>query len=900
MARRRCVVAGLVTACLLGTLALTTARPHAVAAAPGQQEGDCIQILRSVYAPPETITPPDHPTLYGRETSVAEDPRYLTTYCYANGAWGKTEDQFPYGADRICLTVLYDPDEHGGSGPPDRVTPLEGIDELGPIDSSNSAGSSTSAGADEAEVYCRDGDAWSRVPPDGGGSGSSDAASPAPASSPSPEAPDRESSDAGSGQSTSTAGSDPAPGGCRGVEPRQGTGLFGLVPDQCWGRYPSTNYDIGYDGGGFTDVPRKLTGFFGSSIFNLGRSSVQVSLWSVGWAYDFEISDYNEFALEVGDDYERLIDDDGDDDEDIPFLQIAWFALFAWVGFVALRGKLAMAGGELVVSIVLVGLSGVLMLNRADYMASTWNLMDQAETALFAIGQGRDPATAERDETVTPAVEQVQAQIHEVFVEAPYEYLNWGGPLEGRCADARDEVLASGPHGNDAFPREVMRDAGCHAEADFNETPGGQRLMGALLSMGASFVVSFVLLAVGLTVIIGKFVALLLFALAPFVGLVAVLPAGGRRLAWLWLTTLVQMIVVVIGMSFLLSLMLMGLTRLFEATADVSLVERFFVVNLAVLVMAMARRRLLSGTRAGAGRITDNLTNVRLGGGGAPWQGPMGSQGAHLLNIDRGLRYGAWGAGLTALAGGRILEQRLRERRAWRNTLKARRVGDRMAAVQHKTYYSDAPGGTHGLSPRFGYDQVQVPPGPGPAPDTGAAGGPAPGHGAPHEGTRGTHAAGGRGRAGPGRSRPEGRVVRGRRHPPRHGEGAGTAPRGVGPGPGEPTAGPRTERSMARGPGGASGLGPGEYVGYHGPVAERDTAGPAAPPVSPGGPGTSGDRRGPAPTGRPYRLIHEAIAVENFAGGVGHPFQRWLVDKPANRFIRGRAERVARKRNLRA
>lgn len=107
-------------------------------------------------------------------------------------------------------------------------------------------------------------------------------------------------------------------------------------------------------------------------------------------------------------------------------------------------------------------------------------------------------------------------------------------------------------------------------------------------------------------------------------------------------------------------------------------------------------------------------------------------------------------------------------------------------------------------------------------------------------------------------------------------------------------------RPTAGGPGSAGGLGPGEYVGHHAPVAERETGGPADPPVSPGGPGGPGDRSGPAPTGRPYRLIHEAIAVENFAGGLWHPYQRWFLDKPTNFFIRGRAERIARRRNLRA
>ena len=43
--------------------------------------------------------------------------------------------------------------------------------------------------------------------------------------------------------------------------------------------------------------------------------------------------------------------------------------------------------------------------------------------------------------------------------------------------------------------------------------------------------------------------------------------------------------------------------------------------------------------------MVDNLTNVRLGGGGAAWAGPTGSSGANLLNIDRGLTAAGWAAG---------------------------------------------------------------------------------------------------------------------------------------------------------------------------------------------------------------------------------------------------------------
>jgi hypothetical protein len=201
---------------------------------------------------------------------------------------------------------------------------------------------------------------------------------------------------------------------------------------------------------------------------------------------------------------------------------------------------------------------------------------------------------------------------------------------------------------------------------------------------------------------------------APFALLTAVLPGGGRRLSWLWLTTLMQVVLAVVGMSFLLSLLLIGLQRLLDATADVGLVERFFIVNAAVLAVAMTRRRILASGEASAGRLADNLTNTRVGGGGQPWQGPSGSRGINLRNIDKGLLYTGWAAGTataaTAAAAGRVggfvlnaFRERAAERRRWHNTVKARIRGDHWAASQTRTYISSQSGGMDGPGPRGGY-----------------------------------------------------------------------------------------------------------------------------------------------------------------------------------------------------
>ncbi len=486
----------------------------------------------------------------------------------------------------------------------------------------------------------------------------------------------------------------------------------GLLSHDCFGPYPSDNYDIGYDGGGFTDFGRKVTGWWTDLFFSIGKTEVQLSLWSVDWAYDFDIKRYDNTALAIGNDYETNITRNGD----FHLYELAWLFLAVWVGIALLIGRGGMAVGELVVSILLVMLSTAFMAHRADYMDATWHLMDAASSDILVAGQSDQGA----DKDVKHVVDDVQGEIHAVFVEEPYDWLNWNRRISDkpedhdRCLNARNQALASGPHESDDKPRDLMHDAGCDAEADWQAEPTMSRLTGAIVTMISSSIVAVVLLALSLTVVFAKFAALVLFAVAPFAMLTAVLPGGGRRLAWLWLTTVMQVVLAVVGMSFLLSLLLIGLQRLLDATAEVGLVERFFIVNAAVLAVAMTRRRILASGEASAGRLADNLTNARVGGGGRPWEGPTGSRGINFRNIDRGMLYTGWAAGTAGAAaaaaagraGGFMLRawsERRRERRLWHNTVKARIRGDRWAASQTKTYISSQAGGMAGPGPRGGY-----------------------------------------------------------------------------------------------------------------------------------------------------------------------------------------------------
>jgi hypothetical protein len=384
-------------------------------------------------------------------------------------------------------------------------------------------------------------------------------------------------------------------------------GAATILPDDCWGRFPSSNYDIGCDEGAWNHLSRKTYCTFTDLSFQGSRSATALTLWLVEWSYGFGVYDrLSAHAITIAETYDRnLIGPLG-------LSHLVWFAAVAWAAFAALKGKIAMAAGELGMSFVLALLAGIFMANPAGYLQGMFDTMGSTSAALFATASGEAPPEdgIDADAVLAP----LQAEIHSAFVEQPYDILNWGGPLTGQCATARDMVLAEGPHGNDDAPRLVMQTAGCSEAADFNHDPNGTRLFGAVLTLVASLIMAVLITLVAVTVVAAQVVAIVLFSIAPFALLAGILPAGGRTLAWAWLGALGRVVLAVVGMSFLLSLLLLTVQAMLAGTTDASILERFALVNLVVVVMFIARKRILAGGHSLASQLAQRMSSRRVGG----------------------------------------------------------------------------------------------------------------------------------------------------------------------------------------------------------------------------------------------------------------------------------------------
>jgi hypothetical protein len=459
-----------------------------------------------------------------------------------------------------------------------------------------------------------------------------------------------------------------------------------LMPEQCVGTHAIRNFDINYsqydseNEEGTPSITRNLWGGATNFAFYLAKGATQISLWAVHWAYTFDIKQYDVLAITMGDNFQNnLLGQPG-----FRLKELCWLALFSWAGFMALRGKLAAAGAEMLTTIVALLLSAVLIGNRQLYMDAVWDLMDEASTTVLVAGMGGDPSQPTTREEL---VRKMQRQIQIIFIEDPYDYLNWGRPLGNpqeagnplrACAAARYYILSRGPHGSDPLPRVEMTAAGgsthaCDKLVEYNRDPDGNRLLGAVLVMISSWTAGGLMITMGLTVVVGKITALLMFGLVPFVGVLAILPAQGRRLAWGIVLAMGKAVVVVVGIGGALSITMLSLTSVADVTENVSMIERFMIVNLVIAIAFSMRRKVIASGEIFTSRMKEYLSTAR--GQGHDWASTTQGIGADgetaLMAADRYLGLGAgYAVGGSAVLASRTYIKRSTEARVARRSYK--------------------------------------------------------------------------------------------------------------------------------------------------------------------------------------------------------------------------------------
>jgi hypothetical protein len=439
-----------------------------------------------------------------------------------------------------------------------------------------------------------------------------------------------------------------------------------IYPTTCFGEFPAGVYDLGFDDANLTDFGTRILGTITLAMFGLANGIAHGAIWLVGWGFNFDLlksllGDETSINSMVGKVDDNMVGTFG-------LRDLAWLVLIAWAGYMALKGRLTMVGGELAVSFVLVVLGALLLADPQRYLVAAVTATDQMSAA--ALTAWRDEGNSETD--IDAVIFEVQSQMQEIFVQEPYMVLNWGETLNRDRPETADcyqralRILSVGPHGAEAWPREYMRrspDADCARLATFNARADTARMVGALLTLVGSLLLLVFMGLLALTVLIAKVALFGLFLLAPFAVVVAILPGGGRRLVWVWLASVGQTILIVVISGGLLSTVLIvqiNLSKAVGTVGQVGLVGRFATFDLITFTGIMARRRALGGIQSFTNQLSERLT--RATPGGAVTSSPLSPQsaGTNFSLVDRAVGRGAVGAVVpTAL----FLNQRLGERR---------------------------------------------------------------------------------------------------------------------------------------------------------------------------------------------------------------------------------------------
>lgn len=412
-------------------------------------------------------------------------------------------------------------------------------------------------------------------------------------------------------------------------------------------------YDIGYDTGSWNDVTPKLLGPIIQLPHDWTKSLTESAVAVVEWAFEARLaSGLSDWVQQLAARFHADLFDGDVSGYDIALLLAAVVA-----GWAALRGRTTQAAGDIAVTyLVLVAYLGGIALVPGGFARLVDGMGDLANNVSVAVVAVTLGTTAEDldgcaadggDGTVNVSCPLRQAY-RDTFIATPYDLLNWGRTLGDSsdpdnptpsCARARDEAVASGPHGGGDEPRNLMRAAGCETEADYQAVPSGDRVIRSWTMAGLATVVLVVTMLIALWLVVVQLLLAGLVVVSPFVALAAAIPGSTRSWLWGWLAGMIRVVAVTVALAMGLALYLATQESVLEITQNEPVLLQSMMMVAVTLALLWARRRLAKGASAAAKATKTKMASSRVGGG----NGMMSAAGsAFQPPVYRGLRPNAY------------------------------------------------------------------------------------------------------------------------------------------------------------------------------------------------------------------------------------------------------------------
>jgi TrbL/VirB6 plasmid conjugal transfer protein len=415
-----------------------------------------------------------------------------------------------------------------------------------------------------------------------------------------------------------------------------------VLPVDQVGRYSLWRYEVGAGDPGALDVGEVIWSALTELFFWGSKGLVAIGEWVIEQAYSFDlVQELTDPAVRFADSLQR---------EFVGPLELNHFALFlaiAYSGYQLFRRRTGLGLSELLISLLVAVFGAMLVAQPAWLVRSALPFTIDLSTGLLEVAMSitNDPTPGAREnDPYRTAVRPLTGAIQHALIEQPYDLIAWGALLKGDCAVKRDEILANEAwdpdstearnhmrggaagaiaKGLDRIPDWLKGPAGraiqdeateampgdeCERYADYNEQPTVERMGLALINLLVTAVAISLLALVALTVVGAQIALAGLLVTTPVAVVFGTVPGTGRQLLAKWGGNVMQTYVVIIAVSFLLSMLLVGTAVILgDGGGQRPLGRRYLILLLTVALIFRARRRLTAAVQYMTIRTAEKL-----------------------------------------------------------------------------------------------------------------------------------------------------------------------------------------------------------------------------------------------------------------------------------------------------
>lgn len=410
-----------------------------------------------------------------------------------------------------------------------------------------------------------------------------------------------------------------------------------MIPGDVGARFPLGAYDLGYSDSNPADGGRKFQGTMMKSGWSIHTIFIRFGLFSVSWAFSFGIA--SRLAAPAADSARmfttHLIG---------PFAigHVALMLTGIVIGILLFRGKGAKAAGELAITYTIYAVMGIMLANPAGYLRGAYSTVSdvsgQILTASTDPTQGlanAPPAANSFDHPEFAArLGPLKKSVAEALIDKPFDQVQWGEILSGKCALIRDAILLTGPWGNDNAPRQMMAtQPECAKYADINADPAtGDRWMWAWFFALLSFLVMILLVGIAITVVGAQLWGVFLVVAMPVAAAFGLGP--GHKAIWKWTTSAAKAAGAILACSGLLVFFVMLFAQGLKQTQNDAAAVKLVFLGTTTVGAFVAKKHFLAASAAGAAALGTKLGSLGSGGGFAPVASKPHKVGKTVLGIS--------------------------------------------------------------------------------------------------------------------------------------------------------------------------------------------------------------------------------------------------------------------------